>query len=86
VQAAPAAANDDDEWAFSSALPESNGLPSSNEITVTDTSVRILLQATRTSPEDPVITMNVKFSSKTPQPITELVFQIAVTKVSLESV
>lgn len=79
---APAAA-DDDEWAFSSALPESNGLPSSNDILVSDSALHITLHATRSSPSDPAITMTVRFSSKVPQPITELIFQVAATKVCL---
>ncbi len=78
---APAPANDDDEWNFSSALPESNGLPSSTDITITDSTINITLHATRQSPADPVITMTVKFSNKSPQHISELTFQVAVTKV-----
>jgi ADP-ribosylation factor-binding protein GGA len=77
----PAPANDDDEWSFSSALPESNGLPSSNSFTITDSTLNISLHATRKSPSDPIITMTVKFSSKVAQLITELTFQVAVTKV-----
>lgn len=76
-----AAPVDDDDWAFSSALPESNDSPLSNNITVNDTSVYILLHASRQSPSDPVINLSVKFSSRVPQPITELTFQVAVTKV-----
>jgi ADP-ribosylation factor-binding protein GGA len=77
----PAPANDDDEWSFSSALPESNGLPSSNSITITDSTINISVHATRKSPSDPIITLTVKFSSKVAQLITELTFQVAVTKV-----
>jgi hypothetical protein len=77
----PAAANDDDEWAFSSALPESNGLPSSNTFTITDAIINISIYATRKSPSDPIINMTVHFSSKVAQLITELTFQVAVTKV-----
>jgi ADP-ribosylation factor-binding protein GGA len=80
--AAPAP-EDDDEWAFSSALPEGNGLPSANDISVTDSeALRIALHATRTSPSDLAITMTVKFSNKSAQAISELTFQVAVTKVS----
>ncbi len=78
----PAPANDDDEWSFSSALPESNGLPSSNSITITDSTINIALHATRKSPSDPTITLTVKFSNKVAQLVTELTFQVAVTKVS----
>ena len=71
---------DDDEWAFSSALPE--GPPSSNTVTVSDTSLRISLHATRDPPTASVITMSLLFSNTTQQPITELTFMAAVTKVS----
>lgn len=80
-QATAQVADDEDEWAFSSALPESNGLPSSNDITVASSTVLIALHATRTSPSDPAITMTVKFSNQASQPISELTFQVAVTKV-----
>lgn len=83
--APPAASGDDDEWAFSSALPESNDSPLSNNITVSDTSVYILFHASRPSPSDPVINLSVRFSSRVPQPITELTFQVAVTKVGLQT-
>jgi len=82
---APKSADDEEEWAFSSALPESNGLPSSNDITVVNSILLIELHATRTSPSDAAITMTVQFSSKVVQPISELTFQVAVTKVSSPS-
>ncbi|KAL3426404.1 VHS domain-containing protein [Phlyctema vagabunda] len=76
---APATTNDDDdEWAFSSALPE--GLPASNQLTVNDSHVLIALHATREAQTPAIITMTVKFTSKTPQPISDLTFQVAVTK------
>jgi ADP-ribosylation factor-binding protein GGA len=77
----PAPANDDEEWSFSSALPESNGLPSSNSVIITDSTINISLHAARKSPSDPIITLTVKFSNKVAQLVTELTFQVAVTKV-----
>ncbi|KAI9743257.1 MAG: hypothetical protein M1818_003103 [Claussenomyces sp. TS43310] len=74
------AATDEDDWAFSSALPEGQGLPATNDITVLDTSINVVIKASRRSTSDPVIVMNVSFSSKVAQPITELTFQMAVTK------
>ncbi|RDW84941.1 putative vhs-containing protein [Coleophoma cylindrospora] len=74
---APPAA-DDDDWAFSSALPD--GLPASNTITVSDTNVNIALHATREPQTPDIITMTVKFTSKTQQPVSDLTFQVAVTK------
>jgi hypothetical protein len=79
--AAPAPAADDDEWAFSSALPE--GLPSSNTILVSETTLNISLHATREQSTPSVITLSLTFSSKTDQPISDLEFAAAVTKVSL---
>jgi ADP-ribosylation factor-binding protein GGA len=78
---APAAAPaDDDEWAFSSALPE--GLPSENTITVSETALGISLHATREATTPAIITLSLSFSSKTDQPISDLEFAVAVTKVS----
>jgi len=78
--AVPAAAADDDEWAFSSALPE--GLPSENTITVSETALGISLHAAREPTTPAVITLSLSFSSKTEQPISDLEFAVAVTKVS----
>ncbi|KAF8860723.1 VHS-domain-containing protein [Acephala macrosclerotiorum] len=74
---APPPATDDDEWAFSSALPEG---PPSNNITVSDTSLNISLHVTRESATPSIITMSLSFSNKTEQPVSELEFKAAVTK------
>lgn len=76
----PTTSADDDEWAFESALPESNGLPSTNTITLTDTAVNVVVEASRRSTSDPVIILSIKYSNKTPMPVTELTFQAAVSK------
>merc|ERR1711964_720505 len=55
---APAAA-DDDEWAFSSALPE--GLPASNTIQVSETALSTSLHAAREPQTPSVITMSITF-------------------------
>ncbi|KAL2072066.1 hypothetical protein VTL71DRAFT_11409 [Oculimacula yallundae] len=79
AQPAPAPATaDDDDWAFSSALPE--GLPASNTILVSETALSISLHATREPQTPSVITMSISFSSKSDQPISELTFMAAVTK------
>lgn len=83
LAAAPAPAADDDEWAFSSALPESQ--PSSNTLSVSETQLGIALHATREPTNPSVITMNLKFSSNADQPISELTFMAAVTKVCIMS-
>ncbi|TVY44460.1 putative ADP-ribosylation factor-binding protein [Lachnellula occidentalis] len=74
--AAPVA--DDDEWAFSSALPEA--LPPSNTIAVSNTNIGISLHATRETQTPAMITLSLTFSNATPQPISELTFMAAVTK------
>jgi ADP-ribosylation factor-binding protein GGA len=76
---ATAPAADDDEWAFASALPE--GLPASNTLAVSDTALSISLHATREPQTPTIITMSLAFSSKSDQPISELTFMAAVTKV-----
>jgi len=82
--AAPAPAADDDDWAFSSALPDSQ--PSSNTFSVSETQLGISLHATREPTNPSVITMNLRFSSNADQPISELTFMAAVTKVCLTSI
>ena len=77
---APAATADDDEWAFSSALPDEK--PASNIILVSETQLSISLHAYRKPNESgDLITLELKFSNKTDQPISELTFMGAVTKV-----
>jgi ADP-ribosylation factor-binding protein GGA len=80
-QSQPAAHTDDDEWAFSSALPDA--LPSSNNVTVSNTSLNISLHATREPASPAVITLSVAFSNLTDRRISELTFMAAVTKVLL---
>jgi ADP-ribosylation factor-binding protein GGA len=76
---APLPAADDDEWAFSSALPE--GLPSSNIIAVSRTSLNIDMTAYRESQTPTIINLSMVFSNQSDQPISELMFMAAVTKV-----
>jgi ADP-ribosylation factor-binding protein GGA len=80
IAAPVASAGDDDEWAFSSALPE--GPPSSNSVLVSDTSLSISLHVVREPATPAVITMSLSFSNKTAQPVSELEFMAAVTKAS----
>ncbi|TGO46229.1 hypothetical protein BOTNAR_0601g00010 [Botryotinia narcissicola] len=75
---APAPAVDDDEWAFSSALPE--GLPSTNDLTISNTNVKISLNSTREPTTPDVITLSISFSNNSNEPISDLTFQAAVTK------
>ncbi|KAA8566701.1 hypothetical protein EYC84_009234 [Monilinia fructicola] len=71
-------AADDDEWAFSSALPE--GLPSTNDLTINNTNLKISLNATREPNTPDVITLSIAFSNNSNEPISDLTFQAAVTK------
>jgi hypothetical protein len=77
TNSAPAA--DDDEWAFSSALPDAP--PSSNTLLISETSLRISLLAARDPATPAVITLSISFSNKTDQLISELTFMAAVSKV-----
>jgi hypothetical protein len=70
---------DDDEWAFSSALPDA--LPTSNDLTVNNTNLKIFLNATRDASVQDQINLSLAFSNNTDQPVSELTFQAAVTKV-----
>ncbi|KAM3081252.1 ARF-binding protein [Clarireedia jacksonii] len=78
VPASTVTSTDDDEWAFSSALPDS--LPTSNDLTVCDTNLRIFLNATRDANTSDQINLSLAFSNNTDQPVSELTFQAAVTK------
>jgi ADP-ribosylation factor-binding protein GGA len=73
-----AAANDDDEWTFASAVPDS-----SKEITVNNTIVNVLFKVSRES--DTVLLIQNHISNNTSQPISDLTFQVAASKVCLES-
>jgi ADP-ribosylation factor-binding protein GGA len=78
--AAQVAPNDDDEWSFSSALPS---LPSEHKAVVSNTSLKIELTAHR--PSAPALRNAMQlfffFGNNTDQQISDLHFQLAVTKV-----
>lgn len=81
--AAPKAA-DDDEWNFSSALPtETPALPREHKAVVANTGLKIDLLANRTTSASNSINLLFAFSNNTAQPISEVHFQLAVTKVGL---
>lgn len=79
---APTVSNDDDEWNFSSALPEDPSKPRQHKATVSSSSVRIDFVASRV-PGSNGLGLVFAFSNTTPQPVSELHFQIAVTKVMI---
>lgn len=76
------ATNDDDEWSFSSALPS---MPSEHKAVVSNTSLKIELTACR--PSSPALRNAMQlyfyFGNNTDLPISDLHFQLAVTKVCL---
>lgn len=69
-----------DEWTFSSSLPEQ-----AHDITVTNSSIKTVFHVSRPSSADNYLMIESKTSNNTAQPITDLTFQLAVTKVSSDS-
>ncbi|EER26206.1 hypothetical protein D8B26_003453 [Coccidioides posadasii str. Silveira] len=77
---APATAkgSGDDEWTFTSALPE-DSLPTSSQILVLNSSIKIEFVSQRI-PGEKRIRVMVQFSNNTSQVISELHFQVAIEK------
>ncbi|KAI4280912.1 MAG: hypothetical protein L6R38_004071 [Xanthoria sp. 2 TBL-2021] len=76
-----ASAGTDDDWNFASALPADNStLPTSNEITVSKTSVTVVFTISRTDKPEAPISIIASYSNNTSSLITEYTFQVAVTK------
>ncbi|KAK4231954.1 VHS domain-containing protein [Podospora fimiseda] len=80
--AAPAASAEDDEWSFSSALPPEAppAQPREHKALVSNTSLKIDMIANRKFDTDPGMSLLFSFGNNTAQPISELNFQLAVTK------
>ncbi|KAK0673589.1 VHS domain-containing protein [Cercophora samala] len=80
----PAAApqnNDDDEWSFSSALPpEAPAQPKEHTAVINNTNLKIDFKAFRAAEGQPQVDLFMLFSNNTPFPVSELHFQLAVTK------
>lgn len=81
-QPAGQAAPEDDEWNFASSLPQSNTLPSTNQVQVLNNQLRVEFHARRVPNAPRQIYLRANFSNTTSQPIGELHFQVAVEKVS----
>ena len=79
-------AGTDDDWNFSSALPEDSSLPTATTITVSDKEVAIIFEVTRRKTDESVLEIMAKFSNKSAKVITEYTFQVAVTRVYVASV
>lgn len=74
--------NDDDEWSFSSALPpEAPAQPREHTAVINNTNLKIDFKAFRAAEGQPPVDLLMLFSNNTPFPVTELHFQLAVTKV-----
>ncbi|KAH7138284.1 ADP-ribosylation factor-binding protein-like protein GGA1 [Dendryphion nanum] len=67
------ATNDDDEWTFASAVPET-----SKDIIVLNSSIQVAFHVSRDS--DSTLLIKSRISNNTPAPVTELTFQSAVSK------
>ncbi|KAF2466837.1 ADP-ribosylation factor-binding protein-like protein GGA1 [Lindgomyces ingoldianus] len=74
AQASSMTANDDDEWTFASAVPDT-----SKEITVNNTSINVVFHVSRES--ETVLLINSRISNNTSMPVTDLTLQVAVSKV-----
>ncbi|KAG5921236.1 hypothetical protein E4U61_007017 [Claviceps capensis] len=80
-QATAASANDDDEWNFSSALPPAvSNKPKENKGTINQSLLRTDYLAGRATSASNSIHITFAFSNNSAQPVTELHFQLAVTK------
>lgn len=75
-----AAASTDDEWTFTSALPPQPAPV--HRLTVSDSTVRIIFDVARPATTASSISFESKISNNTADQITDLTFQLAVTKVS----
>ncbi|CCE29875.1 hypothetical protein E4U22_004071 [Claviceps purpurea] len=80
-QATAASANDDDEWNFSSALPPAaSNKPKEHKGTINQSLLRTDYLAGRATGASNSIHITFAFSNNSAQPVTELHFQLAVTK------
>ncbi|KAI0449913.1 ADP-ribosylation factor-binding protein GGA2 [Xylaria acuta] len=78
--AAPPASNDDDEWSFSSALPPEASAPRDHQVIVSNGLLRINMKAVRAPQAPNALSLLFSFSNTSPQQISDLHFQLAVTK------
>ncbi|PSK53987.1 hypothetical protein B9Z65_7793 [Elsinoe australis] len=73
----PAAAPADDEWTFTSALPQDQA----HQIAVTNSAIRTVFSVSRPAGAEDWIQIESRISNATAQPVSDLTFQLAVTKV-----
>ncbi|KAF6235505.1 hypothetical protein HO173_006188 [Letharia columbiana] len=80
-QQATNGASADDDWTFTSALPDDGSeLPAHNSLTVSNTAVKVDFRVKRPESTDSAISISALFSNNTPSLITEYTLQVAVTK------
>ncbi|KAL1871035.1 hypothetical protein VTK73DRAFT_2308 [Phialemonium thermophilum] len=83
VPASTASRNDDDEWSFSSALPPEESQPTYPQefvVVVSNSAVKIDMRARRLDEKQKSISLEFLFSNTTAQLVSDVHFQIAVTK------
>ncbi|KAL3463176.1 VHS domain-containing protein [Aspergillus heterothallicus] len=73
-------APEEDEWNFTSSLPESSALPSTNRVQVLNSSLKVEFVARRHPQQQQQIHIVARFSNATSQPLNDLHFQVAVEK------
>jgi hypothetical protein len=76
-------APEDDEWNFTSSLPESSALPNQNRVQVLNSSLKVEFVARRHPQQQRQIHIVARFSNGTSQALNDLHFQVAVEKVPL---
>jgi hypothetical protein len=76
-------APEDDEWNFTSSLPESSALPNQNRVQVLSSSLKVEFVARRHPQQQRQIHIVARFSNGTSQALNDLHFQVAVEKVPL---
>lgn len=81
--AATAAKEEEEEWTFASALPEGSELPASNDITVTNSAVNVVFAVSRPASGEHSLRIITQFTNNTAHMISDVTFQVAVTKVSI---
>lgn len=81
----PTVSTEDEEWNFASALPaETPSKPKEHRQILSDTTIRIEMQAGRGPAGPNALNVNFAFSNNAAAPVSELHFQLAVTKVCLQ--
>ncbi len=79
-----AAGADEEEWTFASALPEGSGsLPASNDVTVTNSAINVVFAVSRPTSGEHSLRIIAQFTNNTAQMISDVTFQVAVTRVSI---